>query len=1454
MKKDGSRLLTNYEINMRRFFCVLALVILLMLGLWLAWLPLAGFAVRYALQSSVQKVFGAELQIASIQKQNDLWVVQEPRLIHPKGWQAAVPELSVDCSLHLLNGIIDLQIAIPQLDFSFYPIEDQEGSKAFRLSTRKESRFDLFQIQSHIQITEGRILLDEEHPLLFQLLADTGSGHGEGTLWFGGNSENSENTEISESSANLMHLVFDKVPSDYHVQLHCNQVDCFPLGQLLEKIFPRSPGTLQEGTLNGVLDLTAMTGNGTLHVENAILFQNKNGVVWHLPEVEFGFHTPTTGYCSLVQSASCFLEEIPEKILGSLSEANFEFSLTDTLPVISLHAEGKAISPELFSEVWGFPTGGLFVDHPLVFDAYFTPDNHLEGRVQLIDPATEHREYLDIAMTFFLPESTVKNRSEQGWKRLLALWNGSFQKGSFARSQLPLAPWAPLFLGEESALQGVVDIEGDFNATRVTVNYSSPWIFFENEIASFEIDDDRIVGALLSGTHTFDLIAKAHEGRLRVEQASYQEKQSGLCFNDLSAEFVLVPAGISTSDLTGFCNDCFLGGRIEIEMLDFSTIAVDLYADTFDGSLKQFQPIWVAFGLPDLFNNSLEGRLSTRHGGMHLHADLTPKGTDLQVTWEGTLSEGTLLLPSADLAIDGLACRFDYDSRASALDFWDIHGKLKLSLHHAEEYALGGDHIRFTDLDEYRGEFDVWIADPSRDLVRLVGHTRIFPFESVPEPGPEPRFRASNLIHGDRRFIEVVIDPELSHVGELYPQNVELVLQGWSDIAHAKLALNHSLASWIRTLQRFSSTGLGRFSRHFLKEVKSLEEISGEIAAELEFTAEDALLTYQLTGKGIAFNKHAYPDCLLKGQMKDATWTIDELLWDGLSGTAAFHRHGEAWRVHFLGLRWGSSLLGIEGDFYPEAQRFTGKIPLCEIDLSALPSMLAHLTLPSSIKGVFHGSGELTLEGRTNRSGCKTALDLHGKLRELQLGSIRCCDSSAFNLSWHSDSGLVLRDFSTSSSDAKCTLSKAEYHIATKELALSGAYLSIPREKWHRVEEAIKPYLPASLVEAMQYPLESFQGKTLEASIDYLASPNHYLCHAVLPAGIYRVKEMNSTLRSLTIDCDPMEMAVIAVLGDQVPVGKATLKTQFPHFKRGELLFEEPEPPLEGKDPPLALRWQSDAAGQWHLQEILGSCCGISAQFRGDREKALKGVASIDFNKADPLLHALFGISASHWGISGKYEMTSRMEVDSTHVALQDLRVENQGSKLQAEQVNIGYPWQVTIPAVVVEDFRPQVLLPQLGTEHPFVIRRLELRDLHGDLRDSASWRGQGIAYCANPPKRDTSTMLWTFSDELLNKAGVGKMLLSPVSGQVEFVVQNRCLFFTAFKEMYSAGHASKFSLPKGGQMPFYLDFDGNLFVQLRMKQKNPLLRSVAPLTITIQGSLEKPTYSIRLDDKEEAA
>jgi hypothetical protein len=69
-------------------------------------------------------------------------------------------------------------------------------------------------------------------------------------------------------------------------------------------------------------------------------------------------------------------------------------------------------------------------------------------------------------------------------------------------------------------------------------------------------------------------------------------------------------------------------------------------------------------------------------------------------------------------------------------------------------------------------------------------------------------------------------------------------------------------------------------------------------------------------------------------------------------------------------------------------------------------------------------------------------------------------------------------------------------------------------------------------------------------------------------------------------------------------------------------------------------------------------------------------------------------------------------------------------------------------------------------------------------------------------------------------------------------------IYLTKFKDVYSEGKLSRFYLPNAPYSS-YVDFDGNLHMQIRIKQYNLFFKLAELFTISIQGTCQHPTYTL---------
>ena len=84
----------------------------------------------------------------------------------------------------------------------------------------------------------------------------------------------------------------------------------------------------------------------------------------------------------------------------------------------------------------------------------------------------------------------------------------------------------------------------------------------------------------------------------------------------------------------------------------------------------------------------------------------------------------------------------------------------------------------------------------------------------------------------------------------------------------------------------------------------------------------------------------------------------------------------------------------------------------------------------------------------------------------------------------------------------------------------------------------------------------------------------------------------------------------------------------------------------------------------------------------------------------------------------------------------------------------------------------------------------------------------------------------------------------TPVSGTIYYRIHDGKVYFEKFKDVYSEGKLSKFYLAEDSAESF-MDFHGNLNLQVRMKQYNLVFKLAELFTVSVQGNIKKPTYSL---------
>ncbi len=958
------------------------------------------------------------------------------------------------------------------------------------------------------------------------------------------------------------------------------------------------------------------------------------------------------------------------------------------------------------------------------------------------------------------------------------------RSGYFHANDLPLNKYvAPFVL---NCLEGDCDVRGAFDAASLILYYDARNVRLENSHFSLEFPSVKRSEGDLPAAHYFDFATGTHGGVAPIHQGVYFEKHSELSFTDISAQVILGQSHAIFSDAEAYCQEIHLAGDIDV---DYSCnaqerIDVDIHASAINGQVSQLKSLCAQFSPSSLLIKlPMEGNISLRPDGSRLHFSMQQQEIAAQACVRGSFTEGSLIGEGSSMSVRDLSLEFDYDYPANTLKFSDIQGALLVgSPKHLEEYILAGEYLSFMDHGSSRAKFDLWVGDKNRDIIRVVGDAK-----ELENPGR----------------IEISLNNSLSHFGDVHPNAFQLIIQDWAQIETAHLQFNFRLKTLLNDLQRFSRTGLLFLSRHLLKHLNSLNSAEGDFKVNLQYDRNASLFTYHVLGENLAIGSYAFKKCLLNGQGKDNAWTIDQLQLDDFSLAADLTNSERTLKVNFLGLRCGQSLLaGLSGEYLKEENAFDAKVKLLEIDLSCLhewPKLHAFAAqfIP---KGQLRANdGRLRLEWDKNKSRWRMDASLNASLRNWQVQNTQFQDINNFTIHVDTDRGLTCENI-------KYFLNDAEYEV-----------------------------------------------------------------------------------KNFSLHCDSLALHLAAAVRYRDNLLHLGARVNSPSFASGE--FTISEQPYAAGQPALVVHWRGNPLEKFSIHQIEGSCAGVSAQIAresGDSVKPLIGEV-VCTPHAKLFLPSEIQTILERWRINGTYRLTGEwsfwpdpagftgsleaqnceaqgyqfdtLAVEATYspneAHLKNLRLSDPAGRFFTEHVLISKQnqnsWLVHMPLLKVDEFKPSGLRQvdpsrtssKTPSESAFIIRHLELNDLKGNLSDPSSFVGDGFANFANPPKRDKPNPIWEVPSEILSDAGLTLIALCPVAGDVHYRIENGKIVLKKFKDVYSAGRLSKFYLAKDSGAPSYIDFDGNLHIQIRMKQYSLLLKLAEFFTLSIEGTAQHPTYTL---------
>lgn len=1094
-----------------------------------------------------------------------------------------------------------------------------------------------------------------------------------------------------------------------------------------------------------------------------------------------------------------------------------------------------------------------------------------------------------------------------GIKKELGIANLVVNSGWFQAQNLPLQKYLEPFLFPEDniKLQGLGDFQATFDHQSAIINYDLRNGVMENgdfciEIKSLHASKERDPMLPLPGTIYLDFSNTEYYTLLPVVNGTYFEKSSGLLFTDINSLAVLEGKKIHLTELTTFCNGMGMSGKLDIDLTSpvKGEYGVDIHAHTIQGTFSQLQHLFSHFDHLKFFQKfPLEGKLNLIEKDAYLHMNFTPKGVKIKSNIKGALTDGSAVLSNANIELKNLSTKFEYDLEKHQLLFNDIHGNLLIGKEdQIEEYILAGDHFNFNDMDAKEADFDLWIGDHSRDIFRLVGKSIYTQTDSLNEP-----------------LIQIFIDSDSTHFGNVHPTKFELVLKDWTQVEHFNIELGLKLETILYDLQLASRSGVFFLPPKLLTELNKLKTANGGLEIAVQYDNKTGIIACCIKGEDVTIGSYSFKKCSLQGKKNGNIWAIDQLLLDDISLAADMIRLPTGWKANFIGLRVGESILiGMEGEYSDGDEAIDAKVNLLEVNLETLNELPPMQTFIGKYhpKGIVRGNGTLHFEMNKDAArGWKMETLLTTAFRSLELKGLHFQDTINVSCHYLSDKGITFRQLKTALKDHKdgqvlgqFNVEKIEYDFSKTELMVDGAHFSVPSENLTYISTLLNHTFPLSINKRTAEIVGNLkQNGSLEGSLNAAHSPAATNFQIAFKEGSYYFDHKEHDVNNFVLKYNLTDLKILTHYRFKNNLFWLSINTSSPDFSHGVMVLSDyyPEPHLKSTtQPALSVHWQNDEHKGFVIHKADGVVNGMHVHLYNPQETPstkdaiyLEGKVAFDTPKAAKLISDDLEKKAIDWQMGDGYWLTGRWKIGKNpserlssqihfhgmlegkdialrgyqyqtlfseltiqphHIQFRNLKLSDPAGLLQIEHGNIfetvDGDWMLKVPLVTVSEFRPSLLREQGDhaekQSQPLMIRNIELENLSGSLADSNRLTGKGKLQFLNPPKKNLQNTIFAIPGEILTMLGLDLTVLNPVSGTIFYEIKDGKAYLTKFKDVYSEGKLSKFNLSHSSY-PSFVAFDGELQMQIKMKQYNLFFKLAELFTVNVRGTIFKPSYSL---------
>lgn len=1029
------------------------------------------------------------------------------------------------------------------------------------------------------------------------------------------------------------------------------------------------------------------------------------------------------------------------------------------------------------------------------------------------------------------------------------------------------------YYGQKWYALGSMKVTGEWDTRNIRFS-------IDTHEALFESDDVKIImpshGAMYHGDFLLDVAKKSWTMTLPITGAQCIDKKLHLPFEEVSAEVTLQGMQLAAENISATCEGVSFTGRLDLDFRASDFAELKIYPETFYADSEDFTRFLKYLPEFENFESPWGGKVQgLGNNAIFIRYNATESEKQTKIGLK--IEEGHYAINSFSTLRD-MNFSVAWDSTQGFLEIKELEGNLCLHKDQEERsYHINAQNLVAKNILLGEWDFDVRIEAPTFDILRIVGATK-------------------NSTEGLRLYLK----EDLTHFfgSKLQVEDFVILPEGSLHALEMKSLQMRSTISardLLSQVQVCALCGLLDIDSSLIQEVKNLKT-EGEVALALFYNKESKQLQLDIESRSLVFNQTPISDISSRLILEKGKIELVYLKASDIDAQGLMVKGETGWEIPFAKIQLEESVLSVQGGRWKE--RFL-EFDRVQMKLF-LEEVASYITLDPLWKKIACGhvdlEGAMRLDYAQGWQEISVIAELHLGSSSVGQGKLAISSEAPFKISYHPKNGVCVErlNLELAQEDLReigtlVELKHLQILPFEKTIRGKGCRVVMPPEMLlYLGKERLIPHLEVQDGHLMMSHQECRWDNEIDTEFDFIYEHQAVQVQGILKDGYYWLGERSFYLQKFHYVLDHDYLSVLFGWDYEDVALDVLAKIHLQEEMEAKIVLKEGHLEEHDERTSVEIACKYDNEDGVTVQSIDGDLYGLEFAFRRNPRTyvpdvmILTGQMKIDTSGLVKSFPKLFYEAMKDLGMGSGYELSgdwvlskkdlkssyfkgflkgrdfeflgfyfktllSEVDIHSNSVVIRDFRLSDVSGVVQIKEVKLqclDKSWKIQIPEVMVQEFRPSFLKKyDMQTERikPFVIKDLHFFNIEGTLGSKESFSGKGHLDFINTFKRAYN--LLDIPIEIIGRIGFDLGLFVPVIGKLEFDMHEGKIFLKELKHAYSEGKRSKFYL--SGYKDSYIGLDGSLFIDIKMKQY-VLLKITQPFTLSIRGSLLKPSYSLR--------